>query len=79
MLLVAWCASAGCGQGCSGQWACFFAEFLQQGVVALVRAGNSGEVRGVVVCGPLVERMGAVAGGVDRGEAAASAVDEVAP
>ncbi len=78
MLFVAWCASAGCGQGCSGQRACLFTEFLQQGVISLVRAGNFGEVRGMVARGPLVEGMGAVPGGVDRGEAAASAVDDVA-
>ena len=68
LLLGAWRPAAGCGQGCSCKWACLFTEFLQQGVVSLVRAGNSGEVRGVVVVGPLVEGMGAVPGGVDRGE-----------
>jgi hypothetical protein len=78
VLLVAWSAVAGCGQGCSCQRACLFTEFLQRGVVSLVRAGNSGEVRGVVVLSPLVEGMGAVPGGLDRGEAAASAVDDVA-
>jgi AraC-like DNA-binding protein len=78
VLLVAWCAPAGRGQGCSGQRACLFTEFLQQGAVSLVRAGNSSEVRGMVIRGPLVEGMGTVPGRVDRGEAAASAVDDVA-
>jgi MmgE/PrpD N-terminal domain len=47
-------------------------------MVSLVRAGNAGEVGGVVVLGPLVEGIGAVPGGVDRGEAAWSALDDVA-
>jgi hypothetical protein len=36
----------------------------QQGEISLVRAWNSGEVRGVVVFGPLVAGMGTVPGGV---------------
>jgi hypothetical protein len=44
---VAWCTPAGCGQGCSGQRACLFAEFLQQGVVSLVRAYDRSVVTGM--------------------------------
>src|SRR5579863_9854180 len=72
-----WRTTAGRGKGEPGERAGLVAELAEEGLVPPSRAGHAGEVRLVVVDGPVVFPVRAIAGRVDRGEAAPATVDYV--